>query len=82
MLPELQAGDGRATARLLVPLTTGGAQLGGGRRVRFTNLRAGLRQQGQRTLLGIQLQRNIDCDELCVVQRDSLAFMQKNEQGP
>lgn len=55
VLPQLQAGDGRAAAGLLVPLAAGGAQLGGGRRVWFTDLRAGLSQQGQGTLLGIQL---------------------------
>lgn len=62
MLSVLQAGDGRSTAGLLLPLAAGGAQLGGARRVRFTNLRAGLRQQGQRTLLGIQLRQNITSD--------------------
>lgn len=61
-VPEL--GDGRPTAGLLVPLAAGGAQLRGGWRVWFTNLRAGLRQQGQRTLLGIQLQIKTDSDEL------------------
>ena len=64
LLAQLQAGDGRATAGLLVPLAAaGGAQLGGGRRVGFTNLRAGLRQQGQRTLLGVQLQEKTRSDE-------------------
>lgn len=42
-LPELQDGDGRPTAGLLVPLAAGGAQLWGRWRVRFTNLRTGLR---------------------------------------
>lgn len=57
MLPQLQAGGRRPTAGFFVPRAAGGAELGGRRRVRFTNLRAGLSQQGQWTLLSIQLQK-------------------------
>lgn len=57
VLPQLQAGGGRPNAGLLVPLAAGGSQLGGGRRVWFTDLRACLSQQGQGTLLGVQLQQ-------------------------
>ena len=44
VLPELQAGDGRPAAGLLVRPAAGGAQLGGGRGVWFTDLRTGLSQ--------------------------------------
>lgn len=60
VVAELQARDRRAIAGLLVPLTAGGAQLGGGWRVWFTNLRAGLCQQGQWTLLSVKLQSDMD----------------------
>lgn len=42
VLPQLQAGSRRPAAGLLVSRSAGGAQFGGGRRVWFTNLRAGL----------------------------------------
>lgn len=61
MLCELEGRHGRSATGLLVPLTAGGAQLGG-RRIWFSNLRAGLSQEGQWTLLGIQLKQNTDCD--------------------
>lgn len=66
VLAQLQAGDGRAAAGLLVSLSAGGAQLGRGWRVWFTNLRARLCQQGQWTLLGIQLQQIHIQINLCV----------------
>lgn len=66
VLPQLQAGDGRPAAGLLVSLSAGGAQLGRGWRVWFTNLRARLCQQGQWTLLGIQLQQIHIQINLCV----------------
>lgn len=62
VLPQLEAGDGRAAAGLLVSLSAGGAQLGRGWRVWFADLRARLSQQGQRTLLGVQLQQE-DSDD-------------------
>lgn len=61
LLGELQGGRRRAAAGLLVSLTAGGAQLGG-RGIWFSNLRAGLGQEGQWTLLGIQLKQNTDWD--------------------
>lgn len=50
---------GRSAGRFLVSQIAGGegGQLGGGGRVWFADLRAGLGQQGQRTLLGIKLKR-------------------------
>lgn len=61
LLCELQGGRRRSAAGLLVSLTAGGAQLGG-RGIWFSNLRAGLGQEGQWTLLGIQLKQNTVCD--------------------
>lgn len=55
VLPKLQAGHGRAAAGLLIALVAGRTHLGGGRRVWFANLGAGLCQQSQGTLLSIQL---------------------------
>lgn len=59
LLCVLQGGRRRSTAGLLVPLTAGGAQLRR-RGIWFSNLRAGLSQEGQWTLLGIQLKQNTD----------------------
>ena len=59
-----QGGRRRSAVGLLVSLTAGGAQPGG-RGIWFSDLRAGLGQEGQRTLLGVQLRQNTDCDELC-----------------
>lgn len=61
LLCELQGGGRRSAVGLLVSLTAGGAQLGG-RGIWFSNLGAGLSQEGQRTLLGIQLKQKADCD--------------------
>lgn len=61
LLCELQGRRRRSAVGLLVSLTAGGAQLGG-RGIWFSNLRAGLSQEGQWTLLGIQLKQNTDCD--------------------
>lgn len=61
LLCQLQGGRRRPAAGLLVALTAGRAQLGG-RGIWFSNLRAGLSQEGQWTLLGIQLKQNTGCD--------------------
>lgn len=55
MLPRLQTGAG-GTA-VLVSMAAGGegCQFRGGRRIWFTDLRAGLSQQSQGTLFSIQL---------------------------
>lgn len=61
LLCVLQGGRRQSAVGLLVSLTAGGSQLGG-RGIWFSNLRAGLSQEGQWTLLGIQLKQNTDCD--------------------